>query len=78
VYHRLRSFFGHKIFTDPNLERTVYSYGPAAQNIHNFPPIWQRATLLASDSDGQVLWLKIASIVLNIAPKGQLMEAPST
>jgi hypothetical protein len=50
----------------------VYSYGPAAQNVHNFPPIWQPATLLANDSDGQALWSKIAGGVPNIAPKGQL------
>jgi hypothetical protein len=50
----------------------VYSYGPAAQNVHNFPPIWQPATLLANDSDGQALWSKIAGGFPNIAPKGQL------
>ena len=43
-----------------------------AQNIHNFPTIWQPATLLANDSDGQALWQKIASGVPNITPKGQL------
>jgi hypothetical protein len=57
---------------DPNAECTVYSYPPVAQNIQNFPTIWQPATLLASDSDGQALWQKIASGVPNIPPKGQL------
>jgi len=58
--------------TDPNAECTVYSYPPVAQNINNFPVIWQPATLLASDSNGQALWQKIAPGVPNIAPKGQL------
>src|SRR5258708_3430496 len=49
------------LYEDPNAECTVYSYPPVAQNIHNFPTIWQPATLLANDSDGQALWQKIAS-----------------
>ncbi|KAN0114188.1 chitin deacetylase [Russula decolorans] len=58
--------------TDPNTECTVYSYPPVAQNINNFPTIWQPATLLANDVNGQALWQKIASGVPNIPPKGQL------
>ena len=48
------------------------SYAPVAQNIHNFPTIWQPATLLANDSDAQAVWQKIASGVPNILAKGQL------
>jgi len=60
------------LYPDPNAECTVYSYPPVAQNIHSFPTIWQPATLLATDSDGQALWQKIAPGVPNIPPKGQL------
>jgi hypothetical protein len=66
------SLFANFSYKDPNIECTVYSYPPVAQNIHNFPTIWQPATLLANDSNGQALWQKIASGVPNIAPKGQL------
>ena len=66
------SVFAKKFHEDPNVECTVYSYPPVAQNIHNFPTIWQPATLLANDSDGQAFWQKIASGVPNIPPKGQL------
>lgn len=74
-YHRslgLWSLFANTCFADPNVECTVYSYAPVAQNIHNFPTIWQPATLLANDSDGQALWQKIAPGVPNIPAKGQL------
>jgi hypothetical protein len=66
------SFSAKTFYKDPNAECTVYSWPPFAQNIHNFPTIWQPATLLANDSDGQALWQKIASGVPNIPPKGQL------
>lgn len=66
------SLFANFSYKDPNTECTVYSYPPVAQNINNFPTIWQPATLLASDTNGQALWQKIASGVPNIAPKGQL------
>jgi hypothetical protein len=66
------SLFAKFSYQDPNAECTVYSYPPVAQNIHNFPTIWQPATLLANDSAGQALWQKIAPGVPNIAPKGQL------
>ncbi len=72
LYHALSLFAKKIFFADPNTECTVYSYPPVAQNVHNFPPIWQPATLLASDSAGQALWQKIASGVPNIPPKGQL------
>jgi len=57
---------------DPNLECTPYYYAPSGQFVHNFPPIWQPATLLANDSAGQAMWSKIAGSIPNIAPKGQL------
>jgi hypothetical protein len=58
--------------TDPNEECTPYSYPPTAQYISQFPPIWQPATLLASDSAGQAMWANMSSSIPNIAPKGQL------
>jgi peptidoglycan/xylan/chitin deacetylase (PgdA/CDA1 family) len=59
--------------SDPNAECTTYSYAPVAQNIANFPTIWQPATtLLPSDSAGLAIWNSIAGSVPNIAPKGQL------
>ncbi len=66
------SLFAKIVYEDPNAECTVYSYPPVAQNIHNFPTIWQPATLLANDSDAQAQWQKIASGIPNIPPKGQL------
>ena len=57
---------------DPNLECTAYYYAPSGQFVHNFPTIWQPATLLANDSAGQAMWSKIAGSIPNIAPKGQL------
>jgi len=58
--------------SDPAQECTAYSYPPVAQNLANFPPIWQPATLLASDTAGQAMWSQISAGVPNIAPKGQL------
>ncbi|KAH9979332.1 chitin deacetylase [Lactifluus volemus] len=56
-----------------HLECTRYSYAPVVANIHNFPPIWQPATLLSTDTAGQAMWASIASsIPTNIQPKGQL------
>lgn len=43
-----------------------------AQFVHNFPPIWQPATLLPGDTAGQALWAKISGNIPNIPPKGQL------
>jgi hypothetical protein len=57
---------------DPTAECTPYYYAPSAQYVHNFPTIWQPATLLANDSAGQAMWNKIAGNVPNIPPKGQL------
>jgi len=60
-------------FADPNLECTPYYYAPSGQFVNTFPPIWQPATLLANDTEGQALWAKISpSIPTNILPKGQL------
>ncbi|KAH9957567.1 chitin deacetylase [Russula dissimulans] len=58
--------------SDPTQECTPYSYPPVAQNLANFPTIWQPATLLASDTAGQAMWSRISGGVPNIAPKGQL------
>jgi peptidoglycan/xylan/chitin deacetylase (PgdA/CDA1 family) len=59
--------------TDPNLECTPYYYAPSGQFVNEFPPIWQPATLLANDSQGQAMWANISSsIPTNILPKGQL------
>ncbi|KAN0137536.1 glycoside hydrolase/deacetylase [Lactarius tabidus] len=59
--------------SDPNLECTVYSYAPVAQVISTqFPPIWQPASVLASDSQAQSMWANISGSIPNIAPKGQL------
>ena len=58
---------------DPNLECTPYYYAPSGQFVNTFPPIWQPATLLANDSQGQAMWANIsASIPTTIQPKGQL------
>ena len=51
-----------------------------AQNIADFPMIWQPAmTLLSSDTADLALWNQILPGILNIALKGQLtvMEARS-
>src|SRR6266404_6970523 len=61
------------LHADPNQECTPYYYAPVGNAIHNFPPVWVPATLLANDSQGQALWAKIsASIPTNILPKGQI------
>lgn len=57
---------------DPNQECTPYSYPPTAQYISQFPPVWQPATLLTSDTAGQAMWSNMSSSIPNIAPKGQL------
>ena len=67
------SFLTYNFPSDPNAECTTYSYPPVAQNIANFPTIWQPAlTLVSSDSAGLALWNQISPGVPNIAPKGQL------
>jgi len=58
--------------TDPIAECTTYYYEPVAQSVHTFPPIWQPATLLQDDTEGQALWAKISGSIPNIPPKGQL------
>ena len=58
---------------DPNLECTPYYYAPSGQFVNDFPTVWQPATLLAKDTEGQALWAKIEpSIPTNIQPKRQL------
>jgi len=63
---------GEAQILDPNQECKPYSYPPTAQYISQFPPIWQPAKLLSSDSAGQAFWANISSSIPNIAPKGQL------
>ncbi|KAI0067440.1 glycoside hydrolase/deacetylase [Artomyces pyxidatus] len=53
-------------------ECTPYYYAPVSTQIHNFPPIWTPATILANDTAAQAKWNSIAaSIPTNILPKGQ-------
>ena len=67
------SFLAYNFFSDPNAQCTTYNYAFFAQNIADFPTIWQPAlTLLPSDSAGLTLWNQISPGVPNIAPKGQL------
>ncbi|KAI9433221.1 carbohydrate esterase family 4 protein [Lactarius indigo] len=62
--------------SDPNLECTPYYYAPSGQFVNNFPTIWQPATLLANDTEGQAMWANISSsIPTNILPKGQLYDS---
>ncbi|KAF7982981.1 hypothetical protein HWV62_24580 [Athelia sp. TMB] len=64
---------GEAAITDPTTECTYYNYAPVTANIHNFPTIWQPATLLANDTAGQAEWAKISpSIPTNIPVKGTL------
>jgi hypothetical protein len=59
--------------TDPNVECSVYSYAPVASVISTqYPPIWQPASVLASDTAAQAIWANISGSIPNIAPKGQL------
>jgi hypothetical protein len=51
---------------------TPYYDATVAPYTHNFPTIWQPATLLANDTAGQAMWNKIAGSIPNIPPKGQL------
>jgi hypothetical protein len=57
---------------DPNAECTPYYYAPVAKSTHRFPPIWQPATLLQDDTEGQALWANISGNIPDIPPKGQL------
>lgn len=58
---------------DPNQECTVYSYAPVASVIASeFPPIWQPASVLSTDTTAQGIWANMSGSIPNIAPKGQL------
>ncbi|KAN0137550.1 carbohydrate esterase family 4 protein [Lactarius tabidus] len=62
--------------TDPNVECQPYYYAPADNFVNDFPEVWQPATLLANDADGQAVWAEISSsIPTNIQPKGQLDDS---
>ena len=60
--------------TDPTQECTPYYYAPSANLIHNFPTIWQPATILPTDTAAQAKWASISSSVpTNIQPRGTAM-----
>ncbi|ETW76379.1 carbohydrate esterase family 4 protein [Heterobasidion irregulare TC 32-1] len=60
--------------TDPTQECTPYYYAPSANYIHNFPTIWQPATILPTDTAAQAKWASISSSVpTNIQPRGTAM-----
>ena len=62
--------------TDPNVECNPYDYAPIDAFINDFPEVWEPATLLATDADGQAAWAQISSsIPTNIQPKGQLDDS---
>ncbi|KZV64536.1 carbohydrate esterase family 4 protein [Peniophora sp. CONT] len=64
---------GEAQITDATQECTAYSYPSVAAAVAagQFPPIWQNASLLPSDSTAQALWAKISpSVPTNIQPKG--------
>lgn len=58
---------------DPTTECTYYTYAPVAAANASFPEIWQPATLLASDTEGNAYWNSIkASVPTNIPVKGTM------
>lgn len=62
--------------TDPNVECNPYYYAPVDDFVNKFPEVWEPATLLANDADGQAVWARISSsIPTNIRPKGQLNDS---
>lgn len=54
---------------DPNAECVAYNYPPVSSRIAQFPPVWQIASILPSDTDAQTMWAGIQPSVPNIAPK---------
>jgi len=54
-------------------ECTPYTYQPTASQQSQFPTIWQPATLLSTDTEGQAKWNSIkSSIPTNIPVKGTI------
>jgi hypothetical protein len=78
VFHTLEIVAAFAAIATPVLAQapatacTPYYDPTVGANIHNFPTVWQPATLLANDSAGQAMWNKIAGSIPNIPPKGQL------
>lgn len=59
---------------DPTTECTYYTYAPVAAANTSFPEIWQPATLLATDTEGQAYWNNIKdTIPTNISVKGTIL-----
>lgn len=54
---------------DPNVECSAYSYPPVSSRISSFPPIWQIASILPSDTNAQSKWAGIQPNVPNIPTK---------
>ncbi|KAI0034824.1 hypothetical protein K488DRAFT_44649 [Vararia minispora EC-137] len=64
---------GEASITDPTLECTAYYYAPVGTALAagEFPTVWQSATLLPNDTEGQQIWASIQpSVPTNIQPKG--------
>ena len=54
---------------DPNAECSPYGYPPVSSVISSFPPIWQIASILPSDTNAQTKWAGIQPSVPNIPTK---------
>jgi hypothetical protein len=53
-----------------NEECTPYYYAPSATQIHNFPTIWQPASILPNDTEAQQAWAAIQpQVPTNISVK---------
>lgn len=61
---------GEAQIKDPNVECSAYSYPPVSSRISSFPPIWQIASILPSDTNAQSKWAGIQPNVPNIPTKG--------
>ncbi|THU85363.1 carbohydrate esterase family 4 protein [Dendrothele bispora CBS 962.96] len=64
---------GEASIDDPTQECSPYSYAPVSEAKNSFPPIWQPATILSTDSVALDLWQSIEGRVLtNISVKGSI------
>ncbi|KAF9262485.1 carbohydrate esterase family 4 protein [Marasmius fiardii PR-910] len=63
---------GESKITDPAQECSMYSYPNVANNLAQFPKVWDPATLLPSDSAGQEKWNSIKDSIPNTPPKGTI------
>lgn len=58
---------------DPTAECTYYTYDPVVAANASFPEIWQPATLLPTDTEGNAVWNRIKpSVPTNISVKGTI------